>query len=122
MANPKFVLGAATLQFSRGIRYPLPKPIEVMQVRDRDAGGGLQVEDLGITIRRRTLSFKNLPLADYTAATDWFENIAQGALNPFVYHDENGATMEVLWTSSVYDFQETAYQKFSGTIELEVVG
>jgi hypothetical protein len=122
MAAPKFVQGESVLQFSKGLRYPLSKPIERRQALDRDAGGGLQVEDLGVTIRRRTLSFTNLPLADYTASINWYENVAQGALNQFTYHDENGDTMQVLWTSSVYDFQETAYQKFSGTIEIEVVG
>ena len=122
MAHPKFVLGADTLQFSRGLQYPLPKPIEVIQARDRDAGGGLQVEDLGLTVRRRTLPFKNLPLADYNAAIDWFVNKARGALNSFTYHDENGSTMTVVWANSIHDFQETSYQRFAGVIELEVVG
>jgi hypothetical protein len=122
MAIPKFVKDATTLQFSKGLRYPLAKPIRLTQARDRDAGGGLQVEDLGITNRTRTLIFKNLPLVDYNAAISFYETKAKGALNSFTYHDENGDTMTVLWISSAYNFKETSYRKFAGEIELEIIG
>lgn len=122
MAKPKFVLGAYELQFSKGLRYPVQKPLELMQVTDRDSAGSLEVEDLGLSIDRRQLDFKGLPLVDYNGCIDWFVNKSNGAMVPFTYHDEDGNTMQVCWTNSVYGFQQTSYQKFSGSIQLEVVG
>jgi hypothetical protein len=122
MNYPKFSLGTFTpVVFSRGIRYPVSSPIEVVQVQDRDAAGMLHVEDLGVVVHRMVLSFSHLPVADYLAAKYWFEEIAKGALNTFFYTDQEEVQRLVRWTSSVYDFVETSHGMYSGTIELEVV-
>ena len=42
MAAIRFELGANVLQFSKGIQYPVQKPVEKMQVVDRSAGGELR--------------------------------------------------------------------------------
>lgn len=119
--KPKFVSGGTTLQFSKGLRYPLRKPVQLAQVTDRTAAGTLQVEDLGQATRSRFLTFTRLPLGDYQALVDFFENTAVGAMNTFTYYDEEGQDMTVRWLGSIYDFQQDRYQQFSGTIELEVV-
>jgi hypothetical protein len=121
MAAPKFVLGANELQFSRGIRYPVEKPHEKLQAMDRTAGGGLQVEELGIDIRTRRLIFKNLPQVDYDALCTWYDTIADGSLNTFTYYDEDGVSMTVRMLTNPLNFAETYYQRFSGELLLEVV-
>lgn len=121
MAYPKFELGANVLQFSRGIRYPVEKPHEKLQITDRTAGGSLQVEDLGVDIKTRLLVFKNLPQADYDALCTWFDTIANGALNPFTYYDEDGQAMTVRMLTSPFTFPETSHQRFAGELLLELV-
>ena len=121
MAAPKFVLGGNTLQFSRGIRFPVAKPHEKLQVTDRTAGGSLQIEELGIDIRTRRLVFRNLPQADYDALCTWYDTIAAGALNNFTYFDEDGVSMTVRMLTNPLDFQETAHQRFAGELLLEVI-
>lgn len=121
MAAPKFVLGADELQFSRGIRYPVAKPSKAVQAVDRTGAGALQVEILGANIRTRKLLFKNLPLADYTALVAWYETVAQGAANAFTYYDEDENEMTVRIISPALEFPQTAYQRYSGELLLEVV-
>lgn len=121
MSAIKFVLGGNSLIFSRGIQYPVQKPVEKLQVVDRTAAGGLQIEDLGVILRQFPLSFKGLPLADYEALLNWHSQIAAGAANPFSYHDEDGAAHTVRMLTLRLDFQQTSYQRFSGQLLLEVV-
>jgi hypothetical protein len=122
MAAIKFVLGSNVLQFSRGIQYPVQKPVEKLQVVDRTGGGTLQIEELGVTIRRFPITFKGLPQADYEALLNWHNQIANGAENVFTYYDEDGLTHTVRLLTTTIDFQQTSYQRFSGDLLLEVVG
>lgn len=121
MAAPKFVLGGNTLQFSRGIRFPVSKPHEKLQVIDRTAAGTPQVEELGIDIHTRRLVFRNLPQSDYDALCTWYDTICAGALNSFTYYDEDGVSMTVIMLTNPYDFPETSHQRFSGELLLELV-
>lgn len=121
MACPKFVSGSYELQFTRGLRYPVSKPVERVQALDRSAGGTLQVEALGLAIKTRQLQFKNLPQADYDAVVNWFDNIAGGAANSFTYYDEDGAAMTVRILTPKLDFKETSLARFSGELMLELV-
>lgn len=120
--NPRFVLGANSLQFTRGIRYPVSRPVEKMQVIDRTGGGSLQVEELGVTIRTFPIVFRNLPLADYQNLKTWHETICNGAANPFTYYDEEGNAHTVRMLTTKIDFPETSYHRFAGELLLEAVG
>lgn len=121
MAVPKFVLGESQLQFSRGLRYPVEKPNEKVQALDRTGAGSLQVESLGLGIRTRILRFRNLPQADYEALDAWFDDIANGAANSFTYIDEDGVSMTVRIITPKLNFAETALERFSGELLLELV-
>lgn len=118
----RFVLGANSLTFSRGIQYPVAKPVEKMQVMDRTAAGSLQVEELGVTIRSFPIVFKSLPLADYEALRTWHDTIANGAQNNFTYYNEAGLAYTVKLLTLNLNFLETSYQRFGGELQLEVVG
>jgi hypothetical protein len=120
MANPVFTLGANALIFSKGINYPVRAPREQIQAMDRTAAGTLEVESLGAIIKRLTISFSNLPLADYTAVKNWFDIIAAGAANAFTYTDMDGVDHEVRWVNQ-FNFTEDK-AGYSGSIDLEVVG
>ena len=121
MAAIRFELGVNILQFSKGIRYPVEKPIEKMQVVDQTAAGTYQVEDLGVTIRERILQCKNFNLADYNGLVNWYDNICNGAMEDFTYYDENSESVTVFMKSNPSTFQETSYQRFAGTIILGVL-
>lgn len=121
MAYPKFELGLNVLQFTRGIRYPVEKPHEKLQVSDRSAGGALQVEELGIDIHTRRLVFRNLPLEDYEALISWYNSMANGVMNSFTYYDEDGVAMTVRMLTNPLNFPQTSYQRFAGELLLEVV-
>lgn len=122
MPVPRFVLGANTLTFSRGLQYPVAKPVEHLQVMDRTAAGGLQIEELGVVIRQFPIKFKSLPLVDYTALHNWRDNICHGAQTPFTYYDEDGVAATVRLLTTKIDFQQTSWQRFAGELLLEVVG
>lgn len=119
MALPSFVLGGNSLTFSKGIRLPVRAPREAVQAVDRTASGSLEVEALGIIIKRITIEFANLPLADYDALVNWYDVIASGAANAFTYNDPDENAWLVRWMNT-FNFYE-AESGFSGSIELEVV-
>ncbi len=121
MANPKFTLGANELQFSQTIVYPVRKPHEKIQVTDRTAGGTLQVEDLGIDIRRRPLVFNGLPKTDYDNLMNWYDTICDGAMNAFTYTDYEGNDYTVRMLTNPLDFKELPQQLYRGHLLLEIV-
>lgn len=118
MSFPTFTLGANQLVFSKGVNYPIHAPWEQVQAIDRTAAGNLQVEQLGIIIKRLSITFSNLPTADRNALQNWFENVAAGAANVFTYTDQEDNAFSVRWTNQ-FDFAEDK-AGFSGTIELEI--
>ena len=86
---------------------------------DRTAAGGLQVESLGAGIRRRTLAFINLSVADVQGLVLWFDTIANGAANAFTLIDEDSQSLLVRWMNG-FNFSEDK-AGYSGSIELEIV-
>jgi hypothetical protein len=122
MAAIKFVLGENVLQFSKGIQYPVHKPVRKSQVRDRTGGGTWRREDLGLTIRRFPIVFKGLPLDDYNALMNWHEQVCNGMEHEFTYYDEDGVPHTVLLLTEEIDFPQKSYQRYSGELLLEVVG
>ena len=122
MAAIRFELGANSLQFSKGIQYPVQKPVEKSQVMDRTGGGEWQVEDLGVTIRQFPIVFKGLPLADYNNLLIWHDQICNGAEHNFTYYNEVGQPSLVKCLTPKINFPETSYQRHSGELLLEVVG
>lgn len=122
MSKPIFTYGATSIEFSRGLQYPLRKPADRLQVVSRSAAGTVaRVEDLGVTIRSRELVFRNLPKTDWDDLCDFYDNVVFGAGLEFTYSDENGDEFTVRLMSNPWNMAETAYQKYSGTIELEVI-
>lgn len=115
----KFDFGAFELQFQEGASYPAPRPIEKLQVVDRTAAGTLQIEKLGITLRRRVLTFIDMSKTDHDGLKDWFDNVANGAENTFTFIDERGFSGEVKIIDNVFDFEETDFELFSGSLTLE---
>lgn len=122
MAYPKFVLDANVLQFTTGIQFPVEKPIEKIQAQDRTACGSLEVEKLGPNLNTRRIHFKNLPQADYEALRNWYDNIADGAVNPFTFYDEEGKPWTVIITTPKIRFPQTWHHRYTVTLDLEIVG
>lgn len=121
MAAIRFELGSNVLQFSKGIQYPVQKPVEKMQVMDRTAAGTLQSEDLGVKISTFPIKFKGLPQADYIGLMDWHDFICNGVEREFTYYNERGVPWIVKMLTPKIKFPETSYQRFSGELLLEVV-
>lgn len=115
-----FTLGSNVLTLSSGITYPVRAPREQVQAIDRTAAGGLEVETLGILLKRLTLGLRNQSAADYASLVNWFDTIAAGAANSFTYTDPDSEDHLVRWVNN-FNFVENL-AGFSGTIELEVVG
>ena len=119
MANPQFILGLNTLVLSKAPAYPVRSPRERIQAVDRTAAGGLQVESLGAGINRRVMNLINLPFSDFEALQNWFDNIANGAVNAFTLIDEDSNSFIVHWVNT-FDFEETK-AGYHGTIEFEII-
>ncbi len=122
MAHIRFQRGAEILQFSRGIQYPVQKPVEKSQVTDRSAGGEMHGEDLGVTILQFPIKFKGLPLADYLGLLHWHDQICNGFEHEFIYYNELGEAFTVKMLNPKINFPETSHQRFSGELLLEVIG
>lgn len=121
MAKVKFVSGAVSVEFEVSISYPARRPIQKMQNLDRTAAGSLRVESYGVTVKTFPLNFVDITENDYLDLVDFFDNTANGALNFFIYHDENGVTWNVRFTMDTLDFSQTAINRYSGTVDLEVI-
>ena len=117
----RFDFGAFELQFEEGGSYPATRPIEKQQIIDRTAAGELQTEELGRTLRRRTLNFVDMSKVDHDALENWFDNVANGAENAFDFTDERGFTGEVKFIDNTFDFQETDFELFSGSLTVEYI-
>jgi hypothetical protein len=120
MPFPAFTLGANAIIFTKGVDYPVRAPREYVQAIDRTAAGTLEVETLGVIIKRISIGFSNLPAADFIALRDWFDSTAAGAANAFTYTDQEGADYVVRWLNA-FDFTEDK-AGYTGSIDLEVVG
>lgn len=118
----RFELGVYILQFSRGIQYPVQKPVEKSQVMERTGGNTWQVEDLGITISQFPIRFKNLPLADYNSLLHFHQEVINVAEHNFTYYDEEGDSHTVKCLTLKLKFPQTSYHRYSGELLLEVVG
>jgi len=117
----KFELGADELIFENGADYSASRPLEKVQAIDRAATGKPEVEKLGPSISTRVLVFNEMSETDYLAFRNWFDNIADGAVNSFYFTDEKGDSGTVKITSNIYNFRETSYQLYAGSIVLEYV-
>jgi hypothetical protein len=120
MGYPLFSLGANSITFSKGVDYPIRAPREQIQAIDRTAAGSLEVEVLGVIIKRLTINFSNLSYTDFNALRNWFDNIAAGAANAFTYTDQDDVGQLVRWVNQ-FDFIEDK-AGYSGAIDLEIVG
>lgn len=117
----KFQYSSYTLEFLAGGDYPAPKRISLLQVQDRTAGGTLQIETLGVTVKQRTIVFTLMSKVDYDALENWFLQVVVGGSNTFQFTDEHGITTNVKIVDTELNFSEIAFELFSGSITLEFV-
>ncbi len=115
----KFILGANTLTFEEGADYPASRPVEKAQAIDRTDAGTTEVEKLGPDIARRTLEFNEMSETDYLGLKNWWETIADGAINPFEFEDEKGDVGTIIILTPVYDFPEVFHKLYSGSMLVE---
>lgn len=116
-----FTLGASTFTSSQNPEYPLSQPIEKIQSVDRTASGLIRTEDYEITIKRFPLSWSSMPKTDYDNLRNWFDQIANGSANQFVYTDIDGLDHDVFISDKIFDFPRVDTNQYSGTINLEEV-
>lgn len=117
----KFKRGSTVLQFENGSSYPSKSKIELLQVRDRTAGGDLQVEDLGVKIASTVLIFHKMPKIDYDGLVNFFINVVNGSEFSFEFTDEYGITKQAFFIDAVIDYEEVNFGQFSGSTKLEFV-
>lgn len=115
----KFTFGSSQLVFLEGASYPATRDIEKLQVSDRTAAGISQTEELGITLRRRILSFVDMPKVDHDGMKDWFDNVVNGAQYAFDFEDERGFSGVVKFVENIFMAEETDFELFSVTMTLE---
>jgi len=101
--------------------YGLDRPQRRVQVMDRTAGGTLQVEDLGITIKTRVLPQRKLTDAEISDQRTWHETNLGGASETFTYIDEDSTSHTARWIDDTLSAPETSEGRHSATITLEIV-
>lgn len=116
----KFVSGINTLEFGRGGNYSAPRPVEIVQAKERSASGIPHVESFGVLLQSRTINFDSIPLEEYVELLNWFVNVANGQENNFYFFDERNDMFVVSFSASTLNLPETSYRRFSGAVVLEI--
>lgn len=109
------------LYFEDGSSYPSTNEIEKIQIIDRTASGSLQVETLGVTIRRKTLNFSLMGKTDLDNIINWFDNIVNGGEKTFNLTDERGNEFAVKILDNILQYTETDFELYSVVINVEVI-
>lgn len=123
MSKPLFQYDIYSLQFTSNLLYPLTKPVQAIQVKDRTNAGTWVVQNLGdASIQSIIMRFDRLNKTDYDALYNWIVNIVDWAVVPFSYTDEKGFTQLVRIISDQFSFQEIRHEIYAGELQLEVVG
>lgn len=113
--------GYSDLTLSKLI-YGLDRPQTKVQVMDRTAGGELQVEELGVTIRQRVLPMSRLTDAEAALFRTWHDTVANGAVNTFTFIDEDSTSHTARWVDDTFRAPRTSYNRNSpDAITLEIV-
>lgn len=121
MAAPIFrKTGYTDLTLSKLI-YGLDRPQTKIQVRDRTAGGELQVEDLGVTIHERVLPMSRLTDTEIANFRTWHDTVADGAVNTFTFIDEDSTSHTVRWVDDTLSAPKSSYNRQATSITLEIV-
>ena len=71
----KFIMGTDEIEFSVPASYPYGQVHNLVQVADKTAAGTTVVEDYSVRTKILTVSFPEMPEADYLLLTDNFYNI-----------------------------------------------
>ena len=107
--------------FEDGAQYPAARPVEMMQIMDRSAGGTTHVETYATPISQRILVFDNMSENDYSGLYDWWINQANGMANEFYFEDERGAVFFVRFNTPKFGLAEKSYQRYAGRLSLEIL-
>ncbi len=106
------------LTLSSGIAYPFQEQKEHLQSIGYSAGGQIYVSTKGIQRSAFSLTFHKLLAADYEALEYWFNNITQGASNPFLFLDGQGNSLTVRLMNNPLDLKEEKEGLYSGQLVL----
>jgi len=121
MAAPKFQkTGYSDLELTKVV-FGLDRPQRRVQVMDRTAGGTLQVEDLGITIKTRVLPMRKLTDTEIAALRTWHETNLTGAYETFTFVDEDETSHTARWIDDTLSAPETREGRHDATVTLEIV-
>jgi hypothetical protein len=122
MAAPIFrKSGYSDLTLSKLI-YGLDRPQTKVQVKERTAGGELQVEDLGVTIRERVLPMSKLTDTEVADFRTWHDTVLDGAVETFTFIDEDGTSHTARWVDDTFRAPRTSYNRNNpDAITLEIV-
>lgn len=113
-----FYCQGLVLTLNSGVSYPIEEQKEYLQAVGYSAGGQIYVSTKGIARASFPLSFRKLAGADYEALVDWFDNVSQGALNPFRLLDGQGRGPQVRLLSNPLDLKEEKEGLYSGRVLL----
>lgn len=116
----KFFTDEVEFVFENPSQYPSRSPVEMMQVSDRTAAGTLRVETYAKPIKKRVLNFIDMSLYDYQGLLNFYLNVVNGMEIKFSFEDERESIFSVSFQDRIINFQETSFNRFSGSITLEI--
>jgi len=102
-------------------QYPSIKKLEKTQVKERSAANVLHTENYNVEVSERTHVFKDMPESDFQKLFDFFDNFADGMLNPFYLTDDLGNREKVKFTSPILNFRLSDFELWEGQFSVEVV-
>lgn len=107
--------------FKDNSQYPAHRPVTMMQVKDKSAGGVTHIETYALPVPLRILTFALMGHEDYQGSYNWFMNVANGMANIFNFEDERGAIFTVRFNSPTFSLREISYLRYAGSLPLEIL-
>ena len=107
------------ITISVGLFRPYHTPVKKKQPVDYSNGGDPYIYNKGLTEYSFEASLR-LTAAEKQALQAFYDNTADGKANPIYYADPDGNEYTVRIMNEEFDFQEEAYNKYTGKLKLVV--
>lgn len=110
-----------SIAFKHGSSYGGDTTHYQTQVIDRTAAGTLQVEDLGVAYKQKTVVFEAMTNDDYVQLMEFFDITVDGAMKEFTFRDEFNDTYTARFVQTSLSFKRINFCMWAGSFVLECV-
>lgn len=97
---------------------PVSESLKLGVVVAQSEGGQIYAYAKGVNVQPHEFDFVQLTLAKATELRNWFQNICQGPLYPFIFTDEDGVSHVVRWIDTEFAIEEVSPDVYRAKVNL----